>query len=400
MSAADAFPAELLRDILNHVAQPIFVKDRECRFVLVNQALCQIVRLHEHELLGKTDYDFFPREQADFFREKDLATLAGERVYVEEELLTDSTGAVHVLATTKVPLRDATGQVKYLVGIIHDITQLKQAQRLVERHVQGLGALLEEKHGELQRRNIELEASLLRQKEAEQQKDAFLSVVSHELRTPLASLRLLSERLLRGYNSGAPAPEGRGSMQPMLERQLRQVERLERLVAEILDLSRVERGVLSVRLREVDLLHLVRDVVERTRALAGEQRALRLCEVQEAALPVRADPDRLEQVLSNLLSNACKYTPLHMPIDVEIQPMPDEVRVLVRDAGPGIPPEQQARVFERFYQVGADTGHSVGGLGLGLYISRELMHAQGGRIWLESTQGSGSCFGIAIPRLR
>ena len=98
MSAADAFPAELLRDILNHVAQPIFVKDRECRFVLVNQALCQIVRLHEHELLGKTDYDFFPREQADFFREKDLATLAGERVYVEEELLTDSTGAVHVLA--------------------------------------------------------------------------------------------------------------------------------------------------------------------------------------------------------------------------------------------------------------------------------------------------------------
>lgn len=132
--------------ILDHVAHPVFVKDREYRFVLLNRALCELVGYPREAMLGRTDYDFFPREQADFFRRKDEEMFASAaRVVIEEEPITDATGALHVLATTKVPLVDEAGQVTHLVGIIHDITRLKEAEaarrRSDERLALALGAI-------------------------------------------------------------------------------------------------------------------------------------------------------------------------------------------------------------------------------------------------------------------
>src|SRR6185436_19340783 len=114
---------------VDHIADPIFVKDRQFRFVLLNRALCTMVGYPREEMLGKTDYDFFPKEEADFFRQKDVEMFAiGEPVVIEAEPITDSSGRRHVLATSKAPLRDESGQITHVIGVIHEITRLKEAE--------------------------------------------------------------------------------------------------------------------------------------------------------------------------------------------------------------------------------------------------------------------------------
>ena len=121
--------ARFLAEVVDHIGHPIFVKDRKFRFVLLNRALFEVVGYTREQMLGKTDYDFFPRAEADFFRAKDEEVFArGEMVEIEAEPITDAAGKKHVLATTKVPLRDGRGEITHLVGIIHDITRLKEAE--------------------------------------------------------------------------------------------------------------------------------------------------------------------------------------------------------------------------------------------------------------------------------
>lgn len=392
--AGDALADSFARDILDHVAHPIFVKDREFRFVLVNRALCDMVRIPREELLGKTDYDFFPREQADFFRQKDIETFAGATVVIDEEPITDARGALHVLATTKVPLRDRQGAITHLVGIIHDISQLKRAEeelrrtnqelsearRRLEDHAHGLQDLLEQK--------------VRRLRETDRLKDEFLSVAGHELRTPLGSLSLLTG-LLRTHLRDDPRA---GLLLPLVERQRHLIQRMNHLITDILDVTRIQQGKLLVSPQPVALLPLVRDAVERTGDTVGARHAVAVRAAPELeGLVVRADPARLEQVLGNLLANACKYAPPDSAVTVAVERRPGGAEVRVSDEGPGIDPALHERIFDRFYQVEAAAGRSFGGLGLGLYICRELVRAQGGEIRVESAPGEGSTFCFTIP---
>ena len=157
---ASTVGADFLAAILDHVAHPIFVKDRDYRFVLVNQAMEEMLRIKREELIGRTDYDFFPHEEADYFRKRDEEVFVrGETVRIEEEPITDGAGARHVLATTKVPLRGADGEFTHLVGIIHDITALdraraalREANEALERRVLERTVALETAQSELMRR--------------------------------------------------------------------------------------------------------------------------------------------------------------------------------------------------------------------------------------------------------
>jgi len=206
-----------LRAILDHLAHPVFVKDREFRFVLFNPALSALVGRTGSELLGKTDYDFFPAEQADHFRDIDTRVFRdGETVVIEEESLTDQGGELHALRTVKAPLRDAsTGEVTHLVGIITDVTRLKRAEGALRRANDDLAQAnddLARANDELERRVAERTAALESAQEALLRKERLTVLgqlaggLAHQIRNPLAAIATASSILKRKL-AGAPDPE-------------------------------------------------------------------------------------------------------------------------------------------------------------------------------------------------
>jgi len=225
---------------------------------------------------------------------------------------------------------------------------------------------------------------------AEQLKRDFVSMVSHELRTPLTPLKGFLKSLLEG--SVEDSPEARQEYYAIM---LRQAQRLERLVGDMLDASQIDAGGLVIDLEPVSLPPLLRRLVTDYH----EQNPDRLVELHgaEQALVALADPFRVEQVVLNLLTNADKYTPTELPVDLEVTQQGRAAVISVRDRGEGIPKEHQARVFDRFFRVHDDGGRRRTGTGLGLYIARSLVEGMSGRIWVESEVGHGSTFSFSLP---
>ncbi len=225
----------------------------------------------------------------------------------------------------------------------------------------------------------------------DQQKDEFLSVASHELKTPLTSLKILTQltrrRLARGESKEAEQLDGMD----------RSIERMERLVNDLLDVSRIQEGKLALRLESCDLAAITRQVAEEQ--MAATDRAITL-ELPAGPVFAVADPDRIEQVLTNLLSNALKYSPPGCPVLLSLDVTADGgVHFVVRDEGAGIPPEHQEHLFERFYRVPGvqvQSGSGVG-LGLGLYISREIVERHRGHMWVVSDVDQGAAFHFTLP---
>ncbi len=225
-------------------------------------------------------------------------------------------------------------------------------------------------------------------------RDHFLSIASHELRTPLSPVHLQIQVLLRAVRAGTLDKMPHGRLLNTLEICDRQIKQLVRLISDLLDVSRIAAGRLDLRWEDVDLSSLVGDVVARFSAEA----ALAGCPVQvhaQTAVLGRWDRLRLEQVVTNLLSNAVKYGP-GQPIDITVEAAENLARLKVRDQGMGIAPEHQARIFQRFER--AVSGHSYGGLGLGLFIVHQIVLALGGSIWVQSEVGKGSTFTVELPR--
>jgi PAS domain S-box-containing protein len=228
-------------------------------------------------------------------------------------------------------------------------------------------------------------ARLLREAQAALE---LIGVAAHDLSAPLHTLQLQLTRLRR-----AP-PEEPGPSREGLAAALRQTQRMGRLLHNLLDLSRLSSGHLELELEEVDLGELVRDTVER-HAEQAEEAGSPLALEGGGGVVGRWDRLRLERVLTNLLSNALKYGQ-GQPISVEARRAGDLARLVVRDHGPGIPPEQQRAVFERF-RKGSSAGGKKEGFGLGLYIVRQLVEAHGGAVRVESTPGQGATFTVELP---
>ncbi|HJS28189.1 MAG TPA: ATP-binding protein [Anaerolineales bacterium] len=217
----------------------------------------------------------------------------------------------------------------------------------------------------------------------------FISNVSHELRTPLASLRALVDTLTGG------ASENQAEAIYFLGRMDEELDSLTQMVQELLELSRIESGRVPLALVKVSPGELLEAAAERIR-LQAERAQLQISCATSQGLPfVMADPDRISQVLGNLLHNAVKFTPEGGTITLSAGQHGDMVVFRVEDTGVGIPQEELPRIFERFYK--ADRSRSGGGTGLGLAISRHLVEAHGGKIWAESVEGRGSSFYFTLP---
>ena len=226
----------------------------------------------------------------------------------------------------------------------------------------------------------------------DQLKSELLATVSHELRTPLTSIKGALSVLLA---EDPPAQEVRAEFLGIAHQN---VERVMRLIGNFLNLTRIEAGQIGIAPRALDLAEVLAAAVGRMRGLAAERRVSLQVEAPPGPLPLTGDPEMLESVLTNLLDNAVKFSPEGAPVTVRIEADPRAVTVHVRDRGPGIPPEEVARVFERFFRGSPAVTRRVPGTGLGLHISKAIVQAHGGRIGVESRIGEGSTFTVSLPR--
>lgn len=298
-----------------------------------------------------------------------VRALRGETVSNIEAHYLDAEGIDRNIYMSAAPFYNAKGVLEGAVGITHDITALRQAERETQRRMQ-----------------------------------EFLSMASHELRTPITTIKAstqLTRRWVGEFLAGQDSREKLEAIHKLLERSERQVGTLNRLVGDLLDVSRIESSKLQMRPAISDLTTSVREVVYEQQQVAM-QRVVHLnipptCE----KTPVLVDAERIEQVLTNYITNALKYSASYCPVEVSMQKEDTLVRVLVRDEGPGLLPEEQQRIWERFYQVervNVKSGSSVG-LGLGLPISRAIIEQHQGQVGVESKLGSGSTFWFTLPLL-
>ena len=237
--------------------------------------------------------------------------------------------------------------------------------------------------------------------ETNRRMDDFLSMASHELRTPLTTLKAnvqLSLRRLNALGTGRAATAKRlGPVQEMLGRGDRQVDLLNRLVGDLLDMSRIQSQRLELRITPADLVAITREVTQEQR-LAWPERTITL-EAPDRPIPIEADADRIGQVLGNYLTNALKYSESDRSVAVALSVEDGNARVSVADQGPGLPPEELERIWERFHRaagVEVLSGSSVG-LGLGLHIGKTLIERHGGAVGVTSAVGRGSTFWFTLP---
>jgi PAS domain S-box-containing protein len=218
-------------------------------------------------------------------------------------------------------------------------------------------------------------------------KDEFIGLASHELKTPITSL----SGYLQIINRRLPADDANKAF---IEKALSQINKLTSLIADLLDISKIETGQLPFTFTVFDLLQLVHEVIDAMQYSTKTHRLVLDTNLDE--LLVTADRQRIEQVIINLFSNAIKYSPGTDLVNISVSAADNKALVSVQDFGLGITPEQQERIFTRFYRV-EDLAASISGLGIGLFISKEIINRHNGRIWVESKHGKGSVFFFEIP---
>jgi len=357
-----AHERNLLRTLIDTIPDMIYVKDSEGRLLVVNRALAALLGASSPDvLLGKTD----PEEPAESLWAGDQKVMSsGEALINREESPVDSRGNVKWVLTTKVPLRDSSGNIIGLMSVSRDITSRKRAEKEIEKARDAAQA-------------------------ANRAKSEFLANMSHEIRTPLNGIMGMTELALETALDA--------EQREYLEAVKLSADSLLSVINDILDFSKIEAGKLELSPIEFDLHGQVQEIV-RLMTVPTKLKGLRLECTVAADVPrlINGDSTRLRQVLVNLLGNAVKFTDQGEVSLRVFKELEDEsgltLHFTVRDTGIGIPSSKQRTVFEAFAQADGSTTRRYGGTGLGLTISKRLVQMMGGRIWVESEEGHGSQF--------
>jgi PAS domain S-box-containing protein len=352
-----------LHSIVENIPNMVFVKDAEdLRFLRFNRAGEELIGADRSDLIGKTDHDLFPPDQAEAFIRADREVLDRGRLHdIPEEELVTAHGR-RVLHTRKIPVPGPDGRPAFLLGISEAIPERRSADDA-------------------------LRAAKVEAERANQAKSEFLSRMSHELRTPLNSILGFGQLLeLEDLDDGQTES---------VSQIMKAGRHLLDLINEVLDISRIESGTMALSLEPVALDLMVAECLDLVRPQAGE-RHIELINLDGRPRHVHADRQRLKQVLLNLLSNAVKFNRDGGTITVACEHRPDAATLRVTDTGPGIRPELVDRLFTPFDRLEAEaTG--IQGTGLGLALSRRLVEAMGGSISVESTPAVGSTFSVLLP---
>lgn len=364
----------LLSYFMDNIPDVIYFKDRKGRLILVNQAHAKGLGIKSEDIVGKTDFDFFPKKRAERMTRDDMYVMKTGRPMIDKvERATRPDGVDNYVSTTKIPMRDKEGKIIGLVGITRDITRRMQFEHL------------EKEKARIQKR-LEVLESL------NKVKSDFVSAVSHELRTPLAIIKQLVTLVFE--ETAGPIND---KQKEIIKKTKDNIERLKNLIDELLDVSRIERDKLELRYSLVNLNDLLKDSSDFYKNLAEEKGIDLEYHLPHNDINLFIDADRINQVISNLINNAIKFTEEGGKISVEVKVLEAKVRVGVIDTGIGITKSDLSQVFNRFVQA-SNTG-AVGqkGVGLGLAIVKELIKRHGGEVWAESKLGVGSKFYFTLP---
>jgi PAS domain S-box-containing protein len=239
---------------------------------------------------------------------------------------------------------------------------------------------------------LNMAVDITRQVLLQQQKDEFIGSASHELKTPVTSIKAYAQVMEASFKQ-----KGYQKESIMLGRMGVQINKLTNLISDLLDTTKIQAGKLMFNERWFNFNQVVEEVIEDVQRTSSKHT---ISSNLKDAGEVFADPERIGQVLTNLLSNAIKYSPNSDKIIVRASVKEDHVKLCVEDFGVGIPADKHEKVFEQFYRVSGDKQHTFPGLGLGLYISSEIIRREGGRIWVEGAEGKGSTFCFTLPRQR
>ncbi len=326
--------------ILSHMGDGIFVVDGDSKVTIMNRAAERILRLSDHEAVGRTFVEVVRDYELDAILQRCLSTGEQQTGTVE---LGPQKKFLGVIAT---PLEDEAG----CLLLLQDLTELRRLETV--------------------RRD-------------------FVANISHELRTPIASLKALAETLEEG------AVEDPSVAKDFLGKINVEVDRLTQMVEELGELSRIESGEVPLQKAPFDIAEAIEQAAGRLKAQADRAGLSLTIDVPSLLPQVLGDRNRAEQVLGNLIHNAIKFTPPGGAINVAAKAEGSHMLVSIADTGVGIPADDLPRIFERFYK--ADKARAGGGTGLGLAIAKHIVEAHGGRIWAESIEGKGSTFYFALP---
>lgn len=363
----------LLRTLIDHLPDYVFIKDTQSRFLINNKAHLRVLGVsNQQSLTGKSDFDVFPPELAQkYYADEQKIIQTGQPLLNREEFTIDPEGNKQWLLTTKVPLHDSQGNIIGLVGISHDITKRKQVEE-------------------------ELHAAKEAAEAATQAKSDFLANMSHEIRTPMNAVIGMTSLLLDTPLSAEQrdfAETIRASGDGLLA-----------IINDILDFSKIEAGKLELENKPFDLRDCIETSLDLVAAKAAEKN-LELAYIIDDGTPdtIMGDITRTRQILVNLLNNAVKFTKAgEVIVSVMAKPVgnrqknPAKLHFAVTDTGIGIPRDRLNRLFKSFSQVDASTTRRYGGTGLGLAICKRLSELMGGDIWVESEVGQGSTFHFTI----
>jgi PAS domain S-box-containing protein len=355
---------ERFSHFMSHLGGNAWIKDQAGRYIFINDALARLAEKRMDEILGKTDVELFGAEAAALYTKNDRLALEDAAGLTTREYFVDRSATRRHFLVSKFPIN--TDEKTYVGGIAIDDTQRTQAEERLQEATERL-------------------------KEADRRKDEFLAMLAHELRNPLAPLRAGLDVLRRTGRQGPAVEKIQGIME-------RQVEHLVRLVDDLLEVSRINRGVIELKKEWVDLTSVVSNAAEACRQLIEARKLEFRLALPGEPLWIEADPVRIAQVVSNLLNNAAKYTDPGGRIELQVKLQGDEAIMTVADTGIGIPADMLTHVFDLFAQVDRTVRRAQGGLGIGLALVRDLVRLHGGDVTAESQgEGLGSRFLVRLP---
>ncbi len=331
-------------------------KDREGRFIAVNDATVRLMRATSaDDLIGKTDFDFYPAAVAEQFRKDELDVMnTRASVWLDQQVLFPEGKSIW-LSTLKAPLYDQSGKVIGLITRNRDITE---------------------------------------QRKLDEMKDQFVSTINHELRTPLTSINGALSLLAAGAAGPLPEPVRR-----LVEVGQSNARQLVSLINDVLDLEKIASGGMEFESSPVALQDALTDAAFGFEGYLPEKSVrLRMRDHVGGKEMILVHPFRLQQVLRNLISNAIKFAPRNSEVVMELTADAAEVHLAILDEGPGVPPEFEPRLFKRFEQADGSSRRSMGGTGLGLNIAKEIVERSGGRICYSRRDGSVTAFTLSFPR--
>ncbi|MBU4221825.1 MAG: PAS domain-containing protein [Euryarchaeota archaeon] len=363
---------EFNEEILNNVNLAIHVVDKDMKILAVNDELIKLSkgRFKKEEMIDRVLYDIYPfLKEKNIDKEYEYVRRTGEIFQSEEK--TEYLGDVVYTSTSKIPVKDNTGSVVRIITVMKDVTGQKR---------------LEE---ELKDSYEELRLTYLKLKEMFKVKETFLSNMSHELRTPLTSIMGYSELMLDEKISL--------EQKHKLEVIYRNSQRLSRLIQGLLDTAVIESKNLALNIQTLPLYEMIVQISDDMKMITGIKNIPVNIDIMRQ-LTVEGDRDRLMQVFSNILDNAVKFT-LKGKIKISAAEDNEWVHIKFEDTGIGIPQDKLDKIFDRFYQLDSPEKPGRGGAGLGLWISKNIVEAHGGKIWAES-KNRGSTLHVLLLKRR